>query len=77
MISSILNIVLLLVSVNLALADLHHLFVGNLFAPASIHVLEFDDEALTLNEKEIIKADSAHAWIAFDVIFSILFFTIN
>jgi hypothetical protein len=47
--------------VNLALADLHRLFVGNLESAASIHFLEFDDEVLTLIKIETIKADSSHA----------------
>jgi hypothetical protein len=47
-------------------AIVHHLFVGNLQLPASIHLLEFDDEVLTLFRTDIFPADSSHAWIAFD-----------
>ncbi|CAL3968918.1 unnamed protein product [Diplocarpon coronariae] len=39
---------------------------GNLFAPASIHAFEFDDEAVTLVKTKTIQADNSHAWIAFD-----------
>jgi hypothetical protein len=45
----------------------HNLFVGNLFTPAAIYALEFDDET---NDFRIVKnytADAAHAWITFDV----------
>lgn len=47
-------------------ALVHHIFVGNLQLPASIHLLEFDDEALTLFRANTFTADSSHAWIAFD-----------
>ncbi|KAK6582464.1 hypothetical protein PZA11_004872 [Diplocarpon coronariae] len=47
-------------------ATVHHLFTGNLFAPASIHAFEFDDEAVTLVKTKTIQADNSHAWIAFD-----------
>ena len=53
--------------VNVALGDLHRLFVGNLAAPSSIHLLVFDDDALTLNKTATIKALDPHSWITFDV----------
>lgn len=59
--------VLLIALINVVVGDLHHLFVGNLQVPASIHVLVFDDEALTLNKTATIKAANSHAWITFDV----------
>lgn len=34
--------------------------------PASIHSLQFDDEALTFVKTATMDADSSHAWIAFD-----------
>ena len=52
---------------GLAPATVHHLFVGNLGLPASIHALEFDDETLTLVKTRTMSADSSHAWITFDV----------
>ncbi|KAH7323491.1 carboxy-cis,cis-muconate cyclase [Rhexocercosporidium sp. MPI-PUGE-AT-0058] len=55
-----------LLAIQLVSAKVHHLFVGNLGLPASIHALEFDDEALTLVKTRNITADSSHAWIAFD-----------
>lgn len=58
---------------GLALATIHHLFVGNLALPASIHALEFDDDALTLVKTRTIPADSSHAWIAFDVPYPLSF----
>ncbi len=63
------NFILILVVtfINVALADLHRLFVGNLAAPASIHLLVFDDEALTLNKTATINSRDPHAWITFDV----------
>jgi hypothetical protein len=53
--------------IKIAVADLHRLFVGNLGAPSLIHLLVFDDEALTLNKTATIKASEPHVWIAFDV----------
>lgn len=52
-----------------ALATVHHLYVGNLFAPARIYSLEFDDVALSLSITRNMTAASSHAWIAFDVCF--------
>jgi len=58
---------ILLSLIALTLAKVHHLFVGNLGVPASIHALEFDDEALTLVKTKTIAADGSHPWISFDV----------
>jgi hypothetical protein len=46
---------------------IHNLFVGNLIPPASIHALEFNDETNSFKIVQTHKADSSHAWIAFDV----------
>jgi hypothetical protein len=48
-------------------AAIHNLFVGNLYTPASIHALEFNDETEELKLVRTQPADSSHAWIAFDV----------
>jgi len=58
---------ILLSLIALTLAKVHHLFVGNLGVPASIHALEFDDEALTIVKTKTIAADGSHPWISFDV----------
>lgn len=49
------------------MAAIHRLYTSNISPPASIHLLEFDDEMLTLVKTQTIEADNAHAWIAFDV----------
>lgn len=48
-----------------AFAAKHHLFVGNLVAPTSLHSLEFDDETLDFTLTKTMKADAAHSWITF------------
>jgi hypothetical protein len=45
----------------------HHLYVGNLSPPASLHALEFDDESLDFRVTHTINADAPHAWITFNV----------
>jgi hypothetical protein len=45
----------------------HNLFVGNLFAPASIYALEFNDETYDFRVVKNNTADAAHAWITLDV----------
>jgi hypothetical protein len=67
MVSIYLAFILFAAILNVCHADLHHLFVGNLNAPSSIHVLVFDDDALTLNKTATLKAANPHSWIAFDV----------
>ena len=49
------------------LAAIHNLFAGNLYAPASIHLLEFNDEANTLTQIRTFAADAPHGWIQLDV----------
>ncbi|RYP05148.1 hypothetical protein DL764_004002 [Monosporascus ibericus] len=46
-------------------ARVHHLIVGNLVSPASLYVLEFDDESLDLRIVSNNSAHSPHAWITF------------
>ncbi|EPE28267.1 3-carboxy-cis,cis-mucoante lactonizing enzyme [Glarea lozoyensis ATCC 20868] len=48
----------------LTTAKVHHLFVGNLGLPASIHALEFDSKILTLTKTATIPADGSHPWIS-------------
>lgn len=46
---------------------IHNLFVGNLFPPAAIYALEYND---VTNDFTVVKnhtADASHAWITFDV----------
>ena len=66
---TVIDLILLvyLLLITSATAKTHHLFVGNLLLPASIHALEFNDETLTLIKTKTIAADSSHAWVAFDV----------
>lgn len=45
----------------------HHLYVGNLSPPASLHVLEFDNESLEFRVTNTTAADAPHAWITFNV----------
>ncbi|KAE9377386.1 3-carboxy-cis,cis-mucoante lactonizing enzyme [Stipitochalara longipes BDJ] len=66
MTSNFLSFVLVFSFLNVVLGDLHRLFVGNLAAPSSIHLLVFDDDALTLNKTATIKASDPHYWITFD-----------
>ncbi|KAK8096550.1 carboxy-cis-cis-muconate cyclase [Apiospora kogelbergensis] len=48
-------------------ARVHHLFIGNLYPPARLYALAFDDEApYRLEVTANMTADSAHSWIAFD-----------
>ncbi|KAK8078777.1 hypothetical protein PG994_002584 [Apiospora phragmitis] len=47
-------------------ARVHHLFVGNLNAPARLYALAFDDETLGFEVTANMMADATHAWIAFD-----------
>lgn len=51
----------------LAQGAIHNLFVGNLFSPASIYALEFNDETYDFKIVKNNTADSPHAWITFDV----------
>lgn len=51
----------------LSTATIHHLFVGNLALPASIHALEFDDEQLTLVKVASLPADGSSPWINLSV----------
>jgi hypothetical protein len=50
-----------------ARAAVHNMFVGNLFTPALIHALEFDDETNKLEIVQTIQSEAPYAWIAFDV----------
>jgi hypothetical protein len=50
---------------------IHNLFVGNLYVPASVYSLEFNDETNSLKIIKNITADTSHAWIAFSVRISI------
>ncbi|KAK5655199.1 hypothetical protein OQA88_6098 [Cercophora sp. LCS_1] len=45
---------------------IHNLFVGNLFTPANIHALEFNDETHAFKLVQTHPADASHAWISFD-----------
>lgn len=45
----------------------HRMFVGNLYPPASIYALQFDDQSLELKMTKNITANSGHAWIALNV----------
>jgi hypothetical protein len=67
MFSKAATLFLVVTYLNVALADLHRLFVGNLQAPSSIHLLTFDDDALTLVKTATMKAANPHSWITFDV----------
>jgi carboxy-cis,cis-muconate cyclase len=67
MASNFLLFIVFIAIINVALGDLHRLFVGNLDLPASIHLLVFDDEALTLTKTNTTKAANSHSWITFDV----------
>ena len=51
-----------------ALAAIHNLFAGNLYAPASIHLLEFNDETNMLTKVQTFAADAPHGWIQLDVL---------
>jgi len=53
--------------ISAAAAAIHHLFAGNLYAPASIHVIEFNDETNTLTKIQTVAASAPHGWIQFDV----------
>ena len=48
-------------------ARVHHLIVGNLALPASLYVLEFDDESLEFRIASNNTAVSSHVWITFGV----------
>ena len=50
-----------------ALAASHYLFAGTLNTVSSIHLLEFDDEAKTLQHVKTFPANSPHNWITLDV----------
>lgn len=50
-----------------AYARVHHLIVGNLDLPASLYVLEFDDQSLDFRIVSNNTAESSHAWITFGV----------
>ena len=52
---------------TVSIAASHFLFAGNLNAPASIHLLEFNDEAKMLRKIKTFPADSPHNWITLDV----------
>jgi len=52
---------------TIVLAANHYLFTGNLSPPASIHLLEFDDVAKTIQQVKTFPADSPHNWITLDV----------
>ncbi|KAK1750373.1 Lactonase, 7-bladed beta-propeller-domain-containing protein [Echria macrotheca] len=60
------NVILLPLGGVLVSGTIHNMFVGNLFPPASIHSLEFNDETDSLTLVKTYKADSPHAWISFD-----------
>lgn len=53
--------------ISAAAAATHHLFAGNLYAPASIHVVEFNDETNTLTKIQTLAASAPHGWVQFDV----------
>jgi hypothetical protein len=59
--------------VTVCLGTSHYLFAGNLNAPASIHLLEFNDEAKTLQQVKAFPADSPHNWITLDVRYPLWF----
>ncbi|RDL39847.1 uncharacterized protein BP5553_04187 [Venustampulla echinocandica] len=59
-------LVLLSALIVSATAAVHHLFVGNLSPPFSIHALEFDDQAVTLKKTKTLPAAGTHPWITFD-----------
>lgn len=46
---------------------IHNLFVGNLYTPAAIYALEFNDETNDFRIVQNHTADASHAWITFDV----------
>lgn len=64
----ILGVLILIASPSFAIV--HHLFVGNLNAPAFIYSLAFDDVALTFVKTQTMEAYTPHPWIAFDVCLS-------
>jgi hypothetical protein len=64
--------IMVMAMVGLSTAKLHHLFVGNLGLPASIHALEFDDEMLVLRKTKTIKADGSSPWITLSVCLSFI-----
>lgn len=57
----------ILLFVGVALAAKHQIFVGNLFTPATIHAVEFDDVTHEFRKVASQPAHSSHAWLAFSV----------
>lgn len=57
----------ILLYAGVALAAKHQIFVGNLFTPATIHAVEFDDVTHEFRKAASQPAHSSHAWLALSV----------
>lgn len=65
----LLRLALVFTVVSTALAANHTLLTANRNAPASVHVLSFDDETLSLTLVGSGLADTTHTWLSLTVCF--------